>query len=375
MRRQGIDIVDLGPGEPDFPTPPHIKDAGVAAIADNFTRYTPNAGISELRDAICARYASDCSVHLGPANVIVSAGGKQALFNVATALLDPGDEVITHAPGWPTIVDQVSLVGARPVVVRTDPDDRFQVRADAVLEAVTPSTRLIVINSPGNPTGGLISEDDLRRVARAAAADGIWIALDLCYDQLVYDTAPHNLAKVLNETWPERSVLIGSLSKTYAMTGWRCGWAVGPEPLIAACSNIQSHCTSNASSISQRAAVAALTESQECVTLMRTEYRQRRDTLLEWLGEEPRIRCVRPAGAFYVFPDISGLLSPDTVRTSLAFTTSLLRRAHVAVTAGEAFDAPGFLRLSYAASLEQLREGVDRLAVFIADLDRGDVRA
>jgi len=375
MRREGIDVVDLGPGEPDFPTPSHIKDAGVAAIGDNFTRYTPNAGIAELRHAICERYASDCSVDLGPANVIVSAGGKQALFNVAMALLDPGDEVITHAPGWPTIVDQVLLMGARPVVVRTHPGDRFQVRADAVLEAVTPNTRLIVINSPGNPTGGLISEDDLRRVAQAAAADGIWIALDLCYDRLIYDSAPHNLAKVLNETWPERSVLIGSLSKTYAMTGWRCGWAAGPESLIAACSNIQSHCTSNASSIGQRAAVAALTESQECVTRMRTEYRQRRDTLLEWLGEEPRIRCVRPAGAFYLFPDISELLSPDTVRTSLAFTTALLRRVHVAVTAGEAFDAPGFLRLSYAASLEQLREGVDRLAVFIADLDRGNVHA
>ena len=375
MRRQGIDVVDLGPGEPDFPTPSHIKDAGAAAIVENFTKYTPNAGIAELKEAICARYAEDCGVRFGPASVVVSAGGKQALFNIAMALLDPRDEVITHAPGWPTIVDQVRLTGACPVVVRTYPDDRFQVRADAVLDAVTRSTRLIVVNSPGNPTGGLIAEEELRVVARGAAERGIWLALDLCYDQLVYNAAAHNLPKVLSETWPERSVLVGSLSKTYAMTGWRCGWAVGPEPLIAACNNIQSHCTSNASSISQHAAVAALTGPQDCVAEMRTEYRQRRDTLLEWLAEEPRIRCAAPSGAFYLFPDISDLLSPDTLRTSFEFATTLLRRAHVAVTAGEAFDAPGFLRLSYATSLEQLREGVDRLKVFIADLDAGKIRS
>ena len=374
MRRRGIEVIDLGPGEPDFPTPSHIKAAGVEAIESNFTRYTPNAGIKELKQAICARYAIDCGVQFEPTNVIVSAGGKQALFNVAMALLDPDDEVITHTPGWPTIVDQIALTGARPVIVHTQPDDRFQVQADAVLDAVTPSTRLIVLNSPGNPTGGLISEDGLKRVAQAAAARGIWIAIDLCYDRLIYDDVPHNLPKVLSETWPERSVVVGSVSKTYAMTGWRCGWAVGPEPLIAACNNIQSHCTSNASSITQRAAVAALAGSQECVTLMHEAYRQRRDTLLEWIGEEPRLRCVSPAGAFYLFPDITELLSPDTVRTSQAFSTALLRRSHVAVTAGEAFDAPGFLRLSYAASLPRLREGVDRLRQFVGELDRGGVR-
>ena len=374
MRRRGIDVIDLGPGEPDFPTPSHVKAAGVDAIESNFTRYTPNAGIAELKQAICARYSSDCGVQFQPENVIVSAGGKQALFNVAMALLDPGDEVITHTPGWPTIVDQIALTGARPVIVRCQPDDRFQVRADVVLDAVTPSTRMIVLNSPGNPTGGLISEDGLKTIAQAAAADEIWIAVDLCYDHLIYDDVPHNLPRVLSETWPERSVVVGSVSKAYAMTGWRCGWAVGPEPLIAACNNVQSHCTSNASSISQRAAVAALTGSQECVHLMRAEYRQRRDSLLEWLGDESRIRCVSPAGAFYLFPDITDLLSPDTIRTSQGFATALLRREHVAVTAGEAFDAPGFLRLSYAASLPRLREGVDRLRQFVADLDSGNVR-
>ena len=374
LRRQGVDVVNLGPGEPDFATPEHIKDAGKAALDQNFTKYTPNAGVLELREAICARYGSDHGVTFGPDNVIVSAGGKQALFNVAMALLEPGDEVVTHAPGWPTIVDQVTLAEAQSVIVRTHADDGFRVQAQAILDGLTPRTRMIVINSPGNPTGGLISEEDLRTIAVEAEARNIWIVLDLCYDRLIYDVTAHNLPAVLNNLIPDRSVLVGSLSKTYAMTGWRCGWAVGPRPLIAACDNIQSHCTSGASSVSQCAGIAALTGSQACVTAMKEKYQTRRDTLVQWLSHEPRIKCAVPAGAFYLFPDISELLSPATLRTSLAFSTMLLRRGHVAVTAGEAFDAPGFLRLSYAASLDRLREGVDRITACIAALDRGEVR-
>jgi len=369
LRRQGIDVIDLGPGEPDFATPDHVKDAGKAALDQDFTKYTPNAGIAELRQAVCTRYHSDYGISPDPENVIVSAGGKQALFNVAMAILEPGDEVVTHAPGWPTIVDQVKLAEARPVVVRTCAEDGFQVRAETILDGVTPQTRMIAINSPGNPTGGLISEGDLRTIAGTARSSGI------CYDQLIYGETPHNLPSVLAEIMPERSVLVGSLSKTYAMTGWRCGWMVGPRSLVEACNNIQSHCTSNASSISQRAGVAALTSSQGCVAAMRDEYETRRDTLLEWLSEEPRIKCAVPAGAFYLFPDVSELLSPATLRTSFQFATMLLRRGHVAVVPGEAFDAPGFLRLSYAASLDHLREGVDRIRAFIDQLDHGEIAA
>ena len=373
LRRQGIDVIDLGPGEPDFATPDHVKDAGKAALDQDFTKYTANAGIAELRQAVCTRYHSDYGISPDPENVIVSAGGKQALFNVAMAILEPGDEVITHAPGWPTIVDQAKLAEARPVVVRTYAEDGFQVRAETILDGVTPRTRMIVINSPGNPTGGLVSEGDLRTIAVTARSRGIWIVLDLCYDQLIYGATPHNLPSVLAETIPERSVLVGSLSKTYAMTGWRCGWMLGPRPLVEACNNIQSHCTSNASSISQRAGVAALTSSQGCVAAMRDQYKTRRDTLLEWLSDEPRMKCAVPAGAFYLFPDVSELLSPATLRTSFQFATMLLRRGHVAVVPGEAFDAPGFLRLSYAASLDHLREGVDRIRAFIDQLDRGQI--
>ena len=371
LRRQGIDVVDLGAGEPDFSTPSHINDAGIAAITDGFTKYTANAGIPELKKAICARYTDAYGVPSTPDGTIVTAGGKQALFNIAMALFDPGDEVVTHAPGWTTIIDQIKVAGAAPVVVRTHPEDGFAVHAEAILSAVTPRTKAIVINSPGNPTGGLIRESELAAIGQEATRRGIWIVLDLCYEQLIYADVPHNLPRVLNEVAPATSVLVGSLSKSYAMTGWRCGWAVGPPRLIAACSNIQSHCTSNVSSISQRAGVAALTSAQTCVQEMREEYQSRRDMLLRWLSVEPRITCVRPAGAFYLFPDVSALLSPDTLRTSSDLARALLRHAHVAVTPGEAFDAPGYVRMSYAASRDRLRKGVDRIEQFITDLDQG----
>jgi aspartate aminotransferase len=370
LQREGIDVVDLGAGEPDFATPAHIKTAGLAAISGDFTKYTPNAGIQELREAIAARYRADYGIRYAPADVIVTAGGKQALFNTAMALYDPGDEVITHAPGWPSLVDQIKLADADPVVVRTHPEDSFSLRADTVLEAIGPRTKAIVINSPGNPTGALVSEVDLARIADRARTDGIWIVLDLCYEQLIYDDTPHNLPRVLADHHPDGSVIVGSLSKRYAMTGWRCGWAIGPAQLIEACNVIQSHATSNVSSITQHAGIEALSGPQTCVTEMRDAYRHRRDQLLTWLAEEQRIRCVKPGGAFYLFPDVSDLLSPDGYRTSTELAQALLRHSHVAVTPGEAFDAPGFLRVSYAASLERLEEGVARLRTFIKSLNQ-----
>ena len=366
LRRRGVDVVDLGAGEPDFATPAHVKAAGAAAIASDFTKYTPNAGIVELREAICGRYATDYGVEYQPAETIVTAGGKQALFNVAMALFDRGDEVITHAPVWPTIVEQIKLTEADPVLVRTFADEGFRVRADRVLEAVTPKTRAIILNSPGNPTGALIAEDDVRAIVRETASAGIWIIIDLCYEQLIYEALPHNLAGIVANDARDRAVLMGSVSKSYAMTGWRCGWALGPTSIITAANTVQSHSTSNVSSITQRAAVAALTGPQACVGEMLDEYRTRRDQLITWLADEPRIRVVPPAGAFYLFPDISELLSPDGLRTSAEFATRLLEEAHVALTAGEAFDAPGFVRISYATSLGRLEAGAERLKRFAA---------
>jgi aspartate aminotransferase len=245
-------------------------------------------------------------------------------------------------------------------------------RAEPFLAAITPATRGIVINSPCNPTGALMSEGELAKVADEAAKRGIWIVLDLCYESLIYDPVPHNLPKVLADRMRDRAVIAGSASKTYAMTGWRCGWALGPKPLISACSAIQSHSTSNACSISQRAALAALEGPQDCVRDMLAEYRRRRDVICELLTASGRIRCLKPAGGFVLFPDVSDVLSPDGIRTSAELAQALLTDVHVALTAGEAFDAPGFVRISYATSIERLREGAARIDRFVDALARGE---
>jgi aspartate aminotransferase len=358
LQRQGVEVIDLGAGEPDFPTPDHVKTAAAAAIQDNFTTYTAGA-------AIASHYAERYGVTYDTTGVVVTSGGKQALYNIAVALFGPGDEVITHVPGWPSIVEQVHLAGAEPVLVRTSAEDAFELRAEPVLDAVTPRTRGIVINSPGNPTGALMREPELERLADGIAERDIWVILDLCYEQLIYDDTPHNLPRVLWDRLADRTVLVGTASKSYAMTGWRCGWLLAPAAVAAGCNTVQSHSTSHATSITQRAALAALTGPQACVDTMRDQYRVRRDVMLAWLDADARFRVTRPAGAFYLFPDVSELLSPDGLRTSAQLVQALLTEAHVAVTPGEAFDAPGFIRLSYAAPMDQLREAWKRIQRFL----------
>jgi aspartate aminotransferase len=369
MRQRGIDVVELGAGEPDFDTPSHIKAAAERAIQAGFTKYTPAAGTGELKQAICDQYRDLYGVSYSPGEVIATAGGKQALYNIAVALYERGHEIVTHVPGWPSILDQIKLADAQPVLVQTNAADGFAIRADALLEALTPRTRAIIINSPCNPTGALMPETEMQRLVDGVAGRDIWVVLDLCYEQLIYEPVPHNLPRVLFERHRERTVLTGSASKTYAMTGWRCGWAIGPAQVISACNALQSHSTSNVSSISQKAAVAALRGPQESVGEMLAEYRRRRDSMHAWLTADPRIRCVKPGGAFYLFVDVSALVNPDGIPTSAAFAQALLDEAHVALTAGEAFEAPGFLRISYATSMERLKEGADRIHAFIARLD------
>ena len=368
LRRAGVDVVDLGAGEPDFPTPSHVTAAAHEALDRNFTKYTANAGIMELREAVAARYQTDYGVSYRSDEVIITAGGKQALYHAALVLFGPGDEVITHAPGWPTLIEQVKLAGATPVTVRTRAEDGFALKAEAFLEAVTPRTRGMIINSPGNPTGALLSEVDARALAAAAAQRGIWLVVDLCYERLIYGGVPHNLPRVMGDIMRDRLVIAGSTSKAYAMTGWRCGWMIGPKAVVQGANALQSHSTSNVNSITQRAAIAALTGPQQCVDDMLAEYHRRRDQVLAWLAEEPRLRCAVPQGAFYLFPDVSDFLSPDRTRTSVEFSDALLEQEHVVTTAGEAFDAPGYLRLSYANSLERLREGTTRLIRFARTL-------
>jgi aspartate aminotransferase len=366
LRRDGVEVIDFGAGEPDFATSAAVNAAAKQAIDQDFTKYTPVAGTAELRRAICDRYRADYGVEYQENEVITSAGGKQALYNTALTLFGPGDEVILHAPYWPTLAEQVKLAEATPVVVRTTAADGFAITAAAILGAVTPRTRGILLNSPCNPTGALISETELTTIAREAASRGIWVVLDLCYEKLIYDATPHNLPAVLQRHCRDLAIVCGSASKVYAMTGWRCGWSLGPAAAIAAQSAVQSHATSNVSSITQKAVVAALTGSQEPVARMLAEYRERRDELRARLTADSRISCVKPAGAFYLFPDLTTVLEQTGFATTNEFAEALLEEASVAVTPGEAFDAPGFVRMSFATSMDVLREGSRRLLEFVA---------
>jgi aspartate aminotransferase len=364
LKREGADVVDLGAGEPDFPTPAHITAAAHGAIDKGFTKYTANPGITDLREAVGARYRQDHGVSYAADEVIMTAGGKQALFHAAMALFGPGDEVVTHTPGWPTIAEQIKLAGARPVRVPTDPAKGFALTARDLLAAVTPSTRGMVLNSPTNPTGALMSESEAKALAHELARRDIWLVMDLCYDRLIYDQVPHSLPAIFGAAMRDRLVICGSASKTYAMTGWRCGWIAAPKPVVQAANALQSHETSNVNSITQRAVVAALTGPQACVTEMLSEYQRRRDQLMAWLAEEPRLTCVTPRGAFYLFPSVQAFLSPTGHKTSIDFADALLREEQVVTTAGEAFDTPGYIRLSYATSMDRLREGATRLIRF-----------
>ncbi|MES1255329.1 MAG: pyridoxal phosphate-dependent aminotransferase [Acidobacteriota bacterium] len=365
LRRQGLDVIDFGAGEPDFPTPDHVKAAAHAAIDGNFSKYTPIGGFAELKGAIRQRYRADYGVEYSDAEVIVTAGGKQALYNTALALFGPGDEVVTHRPYWPSIPEQVKLADATPVFAETQAADGFALRAAPIVRMVTARTKGIIVNSPCNPTGALMAEGEFRTIAEACRDRGLWLVVDLCYEHLIYDPVPHNLPRIASEVCRDLTVLCGSASKAYAMTGWRCGWALGPAPVIAASSALQGHATSNVSSITQKAAVAALSGSQAPVTEMLDEYRRRRDQLYDWLTADPRLTCRKPAGAFYLFVDVTAAMAAAGLETSAAFAEALLEDARVAVTPGEAFDAPGFIRISYATSMETLREGSRRLLEFV----------
>jgi aspartate aminotransferase len=365
LRRSGVQVIDFGAGEPDFPTVDAAKIAAHQAIDADFTKYTPNAGTADLKRAICDRYRTDYGVEYRESEVIVNAGGKQALYNAALALFGPGDEVITHAPYWPTIPEQIKLADATPIAAPTHASEGFAIRADAILQQVTSKTRGIIVNSPCNPTGAVIAEAEFEVIARLCARQGIWLIVDLTYEKLIYDPVPHNLPGVLARTCRDLGVICGSASKAYAMTGWRCGWTLGPEALIAASSALQSHATSNASSISQKAVTAALNGSQEPVRVMLDQYRTRRDRLYEWLTADPRVKCHKPGGAFYMLVDISGVLPATGLKSSTEFAAALLEDAKVAVTPGESFGAPGLVRISYATSMDNLREGSRLILEFV----------
>jgi aspartate aminotransferase len=364
LRSAGVDVVDFGAGEPDFPTPDNIKQAAARAIDQNFTRYTPTGGTMELRKAICERHAEDFGTHYVPAECMVSVGGKHAIFNLTQALVNPGDEVVIPVPYWVTYKDVVNYAGGVPVFVETREDEGFALTAEAVEASLTERTRLIVVNSPSNPSGAVVGREEFEKILRLASARGIYLLTDECYCRFLYDSEPFSIASVPGAK--ETVLVAGSLSKTYAMTGWRIGFALAPTAVIDAMMKLQSHCTSNPTSVAQKAAVEALTGPQESVERMLCEYRRRRAFVVGRLRAIPGVTCVEPRGAFYVYPNISAVIGRGGIANTLDAAERLLADARVAVVPGEAFGTGSHVRISYAASMADLERGLDRLAGFIA---------
>lgn len=366
LRAQGADLADFGAGEPHFPTPRHIKDAAIAAIESNFTRYTAISGIPELRKAIVDRHCCDFGSDYRAEEAIFTTGGKLALFQAVQVLIDHGDEVILPVPYWVSFKDIVEYSGGRPVYLQTEEADDFGIAADSLEKLVTPRTKAIVLNSPSNPSGAVVSNSDLERIVRFAHDRGIYLLLDECYVYLRYRGAPVSGGSFAHGR--DHVVVLGSLSKTYAMTGWRAGFALGPKPIIAAMSKLQSQSTSSAASIVQKAAIAALNGPQDCVAEMRAEYLRLRDSLLAGMAEIPGLTCRTPQGAFYVFPNVSAFLGKAGIASAAELARRLLHEAHVVTVPGEAFGAPGHIRLSYAVSQNTLQKGLARMKEFFAGL-------
>ena len=364
LRREGVDVVDFGAGEPDFPTPENIKNAGKAAIDANFTKYTATGGIPDLKNAICGRHRTDYGTNYSPAECIVTVGGKHAIFNLTQALLNPGDEVLIPVPYWVTYKDVVNYAGAKCVFVKTDEDSGFTFNAKTIEPYFTNKTKLLIINSPGNPSGGVLSREDFEQIYRLASQRGIWLMTDECYCRFLYGGEPFSIAAMPGAK--DNVVVAGSLSKTYAMTGWRIGFALAPKPVIGAMMKLQSHCTSNPTSIAQKAAVEALRGPQESVGVMLAEYQKRRDYVVQRLRAIPGVKIAEPKGAFYAYPNISVAFGRG-ISSAMQFSERLLSEAHVAVVPGEAFGTDEHIRISYATSMKELGRGLDRIEKFIRE--------
>jgi len=371
MKAKGIEVINFSAGEPDFDTPEHIKQAAVAALAAGFTRYTPVAGIPELRQAVCD-YLQGRGVNYEPADIVVSSGAKHSLYNAMQVLLDDGDEVILSAPYWVSYYEQIKLAGGAPVVVNTGAASDFKLTPAALTEAITPHTRMIILNSPCNPTGTVYSRAEMEALAEVILVHDLVVISDEIYAELLYDDLTHTSIASLGSKLKEHTILVDGVSKTYAMTGWRIGYAAAPGNIAKAMTALQSQSTSNPNSIAQKAAVAALTGSQEPAEAMRREFEQRRNCLLEGLRKLPGITCNKPGGAFYAFPYIGELFGRKfrdrVLSNSTDVATILLNEFQVAVVPGIAFGADPYMRLSYATSTASIEAGLERLQEFIREL-------
>ena len=364
LRREGKDVVDFGAGEPDFPTPDNIKKAAIAAIDANFTKYTPTGGTLELKNAICDRHRTDYGTNYAPAECMVTVGGKHAIFNLMQALIGEGDEVIIPVPYWVTYKDVVNYAGGKCVFVPPDEESGFTYTADMIEPYITSRSKLLIINSPNNPSGAVLSREEFEKIYQLAAKRGVRLMTDECYCRFLYDDEPFSIASMPDAK--EHVVVAGSLSKTYAMTGWRIGFALAPKPLIDAMMKLQSHTTSNPTSVSQKAAIEALRGPQDSIPVMLAEYRKRRDYVVGRLRAIPGVKCAEPKGAFYAYPNVS-VAFRNGITSALQFSERLLAEAHVAVVPGEAFGTNEHVRISYATSMKELTRGLDRIEQFIRE--------
>ena len=364
MRREGIDVVDFGAGEPDFPTPDNIKRAAIAAIDANFTKYTPASGVLELKKAVCDRHREDYGTNYAPNECMITVGGKHAIFNLIEVLVQHGDEVVIPVPYWVTYKDVVNFAGGKCVFVPTEEAQGFAFTAETIEPYITDRTKLLIVNSPNNPSGSVLSAEEFQRIYHMAVKRGVRIMTDECYCRFLYASEPFSIAAMPNAK--ENVVVAGSLSKTYAMTGWRIGFALAPKALIDNMSKLQSHSTSNPTSIAQKAAIEALTGPQDSIKVMLAEYKQRRDYVIRRLRAMKGVTIAEPKGAFYAYPNISTAFG-NGIDSALKFSERLLAEAHVAVVPGEAFGTTEHVRISYATSTKELERGLDRIQKFIGE--------
>jgi aspartate/methionine/tyrosine aminotransferase len=372
LKAAGRPVIGFGAGEPDFPTPDYIVEAAVAAAREpRFHKYTPAAGLPELRAAIAEKTARDSGLRVEAAQVLVTNGGKQAVYEAFAALLDPGDEVLVPTPYWTTYPESIKLAGGVPVTVVADETTGYRVTVDQLEAARTERTKVLLFVSPSNPTGAVYTRDQIEEIGRWADEHGLWVITDEIYEHLVYGDAEFHSMPVLVPELADRTLVLNGVAKTYAMTGWRVGWLIGPQDVVKAAANLQSHATSNVANVSQAAALAAVTGDLSAVAEMRTAFDRRRKTMVRMLNEVPGVVCPEPEGAFYAYPSVKALLGKEIrgrrPQTSVELASLILEEAEVALVPGEAFGTPGYFRLSYALGDDDLVEGVSRVAKLLAE--------
>ncbi|GJQ24297.1 aspartate aminotransferase [Candidatus Brocadia sapporoensis] len=369
LAAKGVDVIGFGAGEPDFDTPENVKNAAIKAIKDGYTKYTPTAGAPVLKEAICEKLLNENHVKYNPSQIIISAGAKQAILNIVLVLCDTGDEAIIPTPYWVSYPEMVVMAGATPVFLRTTDKEHFKITKESLAKAITPRSKLLFMNSPANPTGMVYTEKDLREIIGFAVERGLYVISDEIYEKILYDGAQHFSPAAFHEECYKKVITVNGFSKVYSMTGWRLGYAAGPEEIIKAATNIQDHTTSGANSITQLAGVEALKGNQDFVGMMVREFDRRRKYIVERLNKIDAVSCLLPQGAFYAFPNVSDLykkkVGGHSVTNSFDFVNLLLEKAHVAFVPGAPFGSDECIRISYATSMANIEKGIDRFEKFL----------